>query len=487
MAFPKVFRGRASFAALVTLLAVATASPVALPAQPQDPPGQGLTWQVQGNNPGEINCETDRSSDYYGLGVRLGIYMAWLTGWIANNWVPEEIAGAMDTNAIFLFALVIAVVRCTSTDLVSQMDGVMLMHLAGGTIFSVISIWGYRTCWYTKEGPRGIANFGGFGTHLRLLLCMAVSTYGLWFWYFGMAGSLKSGTGACQVTWTFFFAKLRADGGIRKWYIFKYVVCLIYFGIMTAVSIIGPISRIMKMAWLARYKFFRTSSRLKYATGYTYGELRGIFAVLRFTNFFWIIFSMVTCEFTLNYNHVQSVLGENGRIFFPSQLIPLVIGASSLIRVVYIGLEEWRAPGDHRPSLEEAPTEPRRPNPLPRRRDLFKLFAPTSADERASSPITEDGALLHFENSDVDEEMIGKPRWCRYLVSYLPWLQAAIQWWRIRNEPENPTADSRQLEHAHEPRLPSDLEKATERRRETWSSDDTLTAVDRHKSLNDVL
>jgi hypothetical protein len=167
---------------LVLLFHSASSSPIAQ----VDNPGtsdQPLVWQTQGDTPGSIVCATDRSSDYYGLGVRLGIYMSWMTGWIANISVRDEIAGAMDTNAIFLFALIIAMVRCTITGLVSRLDSLMLMHLSGGTIFSVISIWGYRTCLYRDLGPtKGIANFGGFGTHLRLLLCLAVSTYGTWYW-----------------------------------------------------------------------------------------------------------------------------------------------------------------------------------------------------------------------------------------------------------------------------------------------------------------
>jgi hypothetical protein len=92
------------------------------------------------------------------------------------------------------------------------------------------------------------------------------------FWIYGVTGSLSIGTGACRETYTFFFAKLRANGGIRVWYIILFSVCTAWFGIMTLVSIIGPVTRLVKMKWLAKYKFFRTSTRLKYATGFTYGQ-----------------------------------------------------------------------------------------------------------------------------------------------------------------------------------------------------------------------
>ncbi len=47
-------------------------------------------------------------------------------------------------------------VRCTITKVLTQLDCVILMHLSGGTVFSVLSLWGYRTCHYEAEGPKGI-------------------------------------------------------------------------------------------------------------------------------------------------------------------------------------------------------------------------------------------------------------------------------------------------------------------------------------------
>ena len=56
------------------------------------------------------------------------------------------------------------------------------MHLSGGTIFGILSLWGYRTRHYLDNGPQGIRLFGGFGTHGRLIVSLAVSCFGLWVW-----------------------------------------------------------------------------------------------------------------------------------------------------------------------------------------------------------------------------------------------------------------------------------------------------------------
>lgn len=161
-------------------------------------------------------------------------------------------------------------VRCTITKVLTQLDCVILMHLSGGTIFSVLSLWGYRTCHYCDEGPTGIRHFGGFGTHLRLLLSLSVSCFGLWFWIIGIqpdTTAINIDTGPCETVYTFMFAKVRADGGVRIFYIIVCISCVIYFGAMLLVSSIALWVRLSKMAYLVKQRRWRTSTRLHYATG----------------------------------------------------------------------------------------------------------------------------------------------------------------------------------------------------------------------------
>lgn len=96
--------------------------------------------------------------------------------------MPEEVSTALDQNTVFLFANVVALVRCTITFMLTQLDSLILMHLAMGSIIGVMSTWGYRTCRYKAEGVSAMKNFGGVGTHLRVLLNLAACIYGVWFW-----------------------------------------------------------------------------------------------------------------------------------------------------------------------------------------------------------------------------------------------------------------------------------------------------------------
>jgi hypothetical protein len=227
-------------------------------------------------------CQTVRAPDYYGLGVRLGIYFSWLQGYIANTMLSSEVAGALDTNTIFLLTLVVAMIKCSMTGMLEQIDGLILMHLSAGTIFGVLSLWGYRTIQYVEEGPRAIRHFGGFGTHARLIVSLAVSIFGLWFWMFGVKGSLSPmgpndgmdppNAPECGTLYTFMFAKVRADGGMRIFYIIVCICCIIYFGIMLLASTLAGYSRVSKMIELAQSKRWANSSRLRFATGFNYKE-----------------------------------------------------------------------------------------------------------------------------------------------------------------------------------------------------------------------
>jgi hypothetical protein len=239
-----------------------------------------------------LRCQTTRAPDYYGLGVRLGIYFAWAQAYIANTLLPSEIASAADTNTIFLLALLIALIKCSSVNMLEQIDGLILMHLSGGMIFGVLSLWGYRTRHYVDSGPSAIRFFGGFGTHSRLILSLGISVYGLWYWLFAVTGSLIAmGTPEeahseeliirppdppnspdCATLYTFMFAKVRADGGIRIFYIIICVCCIIYFGTMLLASSIAGWARVRKMIELGKQHRWADTSRLRFATGFKYHE-----------------------------------------------------------------------------------------------------------------------------------------------------------------------------------------------------------------------
>ena len=167
-------------------------------------------------------------------------------------------------------------------------------------------------------------------------------------------------------------------------------------------------------------------------------RLRRMFMFLAIGNLAWIIWSMVMVEVTLNYNHVANVLGENGRIFFPSQLIPMTIGICGLVRVGYLRFEQWRDPVGKKPSLENDGPMPQKQSTFPKGRDVFRMFAPETPPGPITKVESEEALPQVFEDSDLDSDMAGQAAWWRYTVAWLPWLNSVKQWWAFRQPVKQP-------------------------------------------------
>lgn len=136
-------------------------------------------------------CEIAGQNDYYGFGVRLGIYCSWVTSWIANNFLPGEMSVSFDTNSIFLAAISVTVLSYLHKDRIPIIDALIMQQLGSGFVLSVMSLWSYRTRYYRKRRRGGNGHFGGWGTHCRLILCAAISLYSSWFWIHGISWLLR--------------------------------------------------------------------------------------------------------------------------------------------------------------------------------------------------------------------------------------------------------------------------------------------------------
>lgn len=218
------------------------------------------------------NCTTTLAIDLYGLGVRLGVYFQWWSGWVSNNFLVDSINAGLDANAIFLFALLIAIVSSTRTNAMTLMDGLVMIWLCGGTMWSVLSLWGYRTCTYRKKGLGGISKFGGFGTHLRLLLSGSVAAYGAWYWIFAIKGGphglepfgqVDASCGKTDVT--VFGADVTGISGNAA--LALSMVASVYAAVLILVAPIAAYTRIWKMVIFWRNKQYGSVTRLRYATG----------------------------------------------------------------------------------------------------------------------------------------------------------------------------------------------------------------------------
>ena len=223
----------------------------------------------------KLDCSSQFSNDYYGLGVRLGVYFAWISSYLANSFVEEEISSALDANTIFLFALLISMFTGAIWRDLAFIDGLILMHLCSGYLFGCLSLWGYRTLRYHKEGPTAIHHFGMIGTHCRLLCATAISAFGVWFWMKGVRDGLAVATdednhprpAECYPLTTWFFGDFVLTGGIRNVYIILTIGCTTYFGLMVLAATADRVQHCAK--FLSRNPNTREAAwhRVWYETG----------------------------------------------------------------------------------------------------------------------------------------------------------------------------------------------------------------------------
>jgi len=129
-----------------------------------------------------------------------------------------------------------------------------------------------------------------------------------------------------------------------------------------------------------------------------------IHKVLLFGNLFWLIFSALTVELTLNFNHANLVLGGQS-LSLPSQLLPFLVGLFGFIRTSYVFVQKkWIniSPAETLPTSRNVGSDVLRADPAPGGR---RRFGP-----RVLSNISELGRRQQRS-------------WpIRYLVAWLPWL-----------------------------------------------------------------
>jgi hypothetical protein len=167
--------------------------------------------------------------------------------------LPDEISGALDTNCIFLLALLISLFRGTMSNGLHQVDALIVLHLCSGFLFSSLSVWGYRTLHYQVEGPGAINRFGGWGTHIRLGLIAAISVYGTWFWWEGLEDGLRGAENPeCQQLYTWFLHTWKVNSGIHVYYVIVCLGCSIYYCGMSVVAFFAWIFKGFRRGWLKK-------------------------------------------------------------------------------------------------------------------------------------------------------------------------------------------------------------------------------------------
>lgn len=174
------------------------------------------------------NCSVTSNPDFYGLGIRVGIYIQWITSFIANLFLKQAIEENLGTNTIFLLVLFVTTAVATAQATVQTIEILVLLQLSFGFIFSILSIWGHRTRSPQGEDP---IRFQLIPSLVRLALTTGLSCYGLWVWFYGY-GALNDRTGCLD--YTFLFARVNASNGAGVFFKIQSTLILVVYGVLFA-------------------------------------------------------------------------------------------------------------------------------------------------------------------------------------------------------------------------------------------------------------
>lgn len=84
------------------------------------------------------------NSDFYGLGIRIGVYLQWFSSWISNTVNPAGAAANHDANTVFLIAILIATTIALTDGSLQLAEAYTLLLMSSGFVFTVLSFLGLR-------------------------------------------------------------------------------------------------------------------------------------------------------------------------------------------------------------------------------------------------------------------------------------------------------------------------------------------------------
>ncbi|KAI9892527.1 MAG: hypothetical protein M1814_001484 [Vezdaea aestivalis] len=286
-------------------------------------------------------CGFVGDQDTYGLGIRLGLYFQWITTSLANNFVPEEALANRSVNSAFQLSTLVSLVYITATR--NNSESGHTLHAVECLIVLVFGLGssssGRGKGNATKPVDVEVTAFASekqatsVGQLIRSILSAASAFYLVWFIFIGL-DQIGIEDGSCSRI-IFFFAKVDLYQRFRT---FLKVVS-IFFALYAGSWILGAAYKIIKMSHELRGK-----SLLGAIFAFDEDRSTSNVTVLISTSFpLELVLFVLFVELTIRWNHISGV----NQLSSTGQLLPFIVGASSLVRVVYKAIyKKYR--GDYR-------------------------------------------------------------------------------------------------------------------------------------------
>ena len=237
-------------------------------------------------------CSFTGNSDLFGLGVRIGLYGQWIatlliTVFDAANESPFRLLNLIVQTSIFLGL-------CTeSGERHNAVASVITQLLLCGSLSSVTG--------------DGIVHFGRTSGVLRLFFYLALSAYGVWFWFNGI-DEMES---ECQGRDIAFFGPSTINGWFRS--------------LGKAASVAGLVACVALLGFCAFQMIRRFKGGLKQGFTRPSGRRPQVEISLMLASMGLIGLSIATVEYLIRENDIKGVGAQD--IGTVAQLIPLLAGA----------------------------------------------------------------------------------------------------------------------------------------------------------------
>ena len=271
-------------------------------------------------------CGFEGDNDSYGLGVRLGAYLQWLTSIFAYHLSAKEAESMHAVNTCFQIAMTGALIVTTKSQ-GSEMHAVeafvILLFCVGGMCPAVTWPWQPNRKLRHPFGRLGPANSG---TLVRLLTLLVASSYGVWYTFHGM-DVMQHDRCTSNVFW---FAQVDLYGRFRS-----FLKCL-FVGTAATVTVIAVDAVVMLLFDLR--DFLKNWMEADEDEDNTEEKERARPSwTLVLPSVLTLSILAVMVELTLHWSHVRNVNSCNTT----GQLFPLIVGAAGALRLTYVFLLDF--------------------------------------------------------------------------------------------------------------------------------------------------
>ncbi len=205
------------------------------------------------------------NQDFYGLGIRLGIYFQVFSTLLTGQVLPEETSGVWDTNSIFVLAVFAAVSKSSVDGTIHYVEAFVMLQLMFMLVLCAFqrgSAYQFTALFQALVKERDARQMKSFlrisraGEAGRRGLSIAIACYNIWFWF----GFKTPDT--CN-SFVFLFVKMPVQSRSLGLYDTFAVLYLLSIALATCYSVLAT-TKIAHRAWEERRDVLSSLSKLYY-------------------------------------------------------------------------------------------------------------------------------------------------------------------------------------------------------------------------------